>query len=147
MDLQFEIRGSTLAAMSKQGISASGNVIHVFGDRVECAKAIGFRREKQVIAFDQVAQVAMSSGPVWTTFIVESTGGHRIEAVGLKADEASRFKERLEALIRDRRTANQPRTGDPNIPEQIRDLAELHKHGALTEDEFQAAKAELLRRI
>jgi hypothetical protein len=37
--------------------------------------------------------------------------------------------------------------GDASIPEQIEQLDELRRRGVLSEDEFQAKKADLLRRM
>jgi len=41
----------------------------------------------------------------------------------------------------------QQTTSTPDIPAQIQKLAELNQSGALTDDEFQAKKAELLKRL
>jgi Bacterial PH domain/Short C-terminal domain len=45
-------------------------------------------------------------------------------------------------------TATEPAAdGSPDVPEQIRKLAELHNDGVLTDEEFASKKAELLARM
>jgi uncharacterized membrane protein YeaQ/YmgE (transglycosylase-associated protein family) len=60
-----------------------------------------------------------------------------------------RFKERrqkLEDALRQRQHATQTPASD-DVTEQIRKLAELRDQGALTNEEFEAKKAELLSRL
>ena len=73
----------------------------------------------------------------------------------LVQQEIYRQKEVLEASQHSRLGASiaasmqqaQPTAGAPSIPDQIEQLDRLRKSGALTEDEFQLKKAELLRRL
>jgi uncharacterized membrane protein YdbT with pleckstrin-like domain len=74
----------------------------------------------------------------------------------LVQQEIYRQKEVLEAAQHSRLGASiaasmqqaQPApTGGPSIPDQIEQLDRLRRSGALTEDEFQLKKAELLRRL
>jgi uncharacterized membrane protein YeaQ/YmgE (transglycosylase-associated protein family) len=61
----------------------------------------------------------------------------------------AKFKERrqkLEDTLRQRQHAAQTQTSD-DVTEQIRKLAELRDEGALTNEEFEAKKAELLGRL
>jgi uncharacterized membrane protein YdbT with pleckstrin-like domain len=54
---------------------------------------------------------------------------------------------RLGASIASSMQQVQPVAGGPSIPDQIEQLDRLRRSGAITEDEFQVKKAELLRRL
>jgi hypothetical protein len=61
---------------------------------------------------------------------------------------AARLRERWDAMRARRDRTQTPPTlggGAPTIPEQLRQLAELRDQGELTPEEYQAAKAQLLR--
>jgi uncharacterized membrane protein YdbT with pleckstrin-like domain len=80
---------------------------------------------------------------------------HDVRKPALVQQEIYRQKEVLEASQHSRLGASiaasmqqvQPSAGGPSIPDQIEQLDRLPKSGALTEDEFQLKKAELLRRL
>ena len=82
---------------------------------------------------------------------------HDVRKPSLVQQEIYRQKEVLEASQHSRLGASiaasmqqaQPVAGGagPSIPDQIEQLDRLRKSGALTEDEFQLKKAELLRRL
>jgi uncharacterized membrane protein YdbT with pleckstrin-like domain len=80
---------------------------------------------------------------------------HDVRKPSLVQQEIYRQKEVLEASQHSRLGASiaasmqqaQPTAGGPSIPDQIEQLDRLRKSGALTEDEFQLKKAELLRRL
>ncbi len=59
----------------------------------------------------------------------------------------ARLRERFHAMRAGRQQPKAPPSlggGAPTIPEQLRDLADLHDQGALTPEEYRAAKARLL---
>jgi uncharacterized membrane protein YdbT with pleckstrin-like domain len=80
---------------------------------------------------------------------------HDVRKPSLVQQEIYRQKEVLEASQHSRLGASiaasmqqvQPAAGGVSIPDQIEQLDRLRKSGALTEDEFQLKKAELLRRL
>jgi hypothetical protein len=127
------------------------NRVLVFNNRVEERDPGLLKERTQTIHFTQVAQVSVKRGVVWSEVKVESTGGHEIVAKGLSKDEADAAKKLLDQLIHESRTqpvvvAAAPPAA-PDIPEQIRKLGELRDAGILSNEEFEAKKAELLSRM
>lgn len=86
---------------------------------------------------------------------VDSENFHDVRKPSLVQAEIYRQKEVLEASQHSRLGASiaasmqqvQPGAPSFSIPDQIEQLDRLRKAGALTEDEFQLKKAELLRRL
>ena len=68
---------------------------------------------------------------------------------GLHVGAARKFAATVNKLAQQHSpaTAPAPAPAEVPIPDQIGKLAELRDKGALTEDEFEAKKAELLKRI
>ncbi|MFM8979795.1 MAG: SPFH domain-containing protein [Planctomycetia bacterium] len=52
-----------------------------------------------------------------------------------------------DALRQAQQPATPPAAGGPSVAEQLRELAALHKDGILTDAEFQAKRAELIKRL
>lgn len=125
------------------------NKVLIFNDRVEELDPGFLKKRMQTIRFDQVAQVGIKRGVVWSEVTIESTGGHTIVAHGLKKGEADEAKGLLDRLISGARSrsAEGPPPPAVDIPEQLRKLAELRDAGVLTAEEFEAKKAELLARM
>jgi hypothetical protein len=101
----------------------------------------------QRVRYDQMAQVLVRHGVVFADLIVETRGGGTLEVRGVSKREA----EYASTFIRERMASGPPRGPDESatrdIPDQIRKLAELRDSGAITEEEFQAKKRDLLDRM
>jgi len=97
----------------------------------------------QSAKYEQIAQVYIEDGMAFTTLIIETTGGDKIEIPGLKintANEASRLiKDEVEKKAQ---PAKIPAGSD--LAAEIERLATLHAGGILTDEEFTAAKAKTL---
>ena len=132
-------RGSNLAEDNEGRATVS-----IFPDRIVVVRGSSYSKTDQTLLFEQVAQVAIKRGPVWSTLVVESKGGGHITATGLKHQEAVDARQ----LIDQRLSSVQNSTGSSSdIPDQIRKLAELRDTGVLSADEFETKKRELLTRL
>jgi hypothetical protein len=115
----------------------------IFVDRVEEKRpGLAGRHKTQAIRFDQVAQVSLRRGLPFCTLTIESTGGHSIVAEGLSRGDADRAKAEIEARIGGARIS--PISATANTADELAQLADLHKQGALNDEEFAAAKKSLL---
>ena len=65
---------------------------------------------------------------------------------GIGIDKFKERRQKLEDVLRQRQHATQTQAYD-DVTEQIGKLAELRDQGALTNEEFEAKKAELLGRL
>jgi hypothetical protein len=133
----------TPIAFFKAGTAA----LRIYDQEVEVAHAGLIRVTRQRIRYDQIAQVLIKSGMMYSTLIIESTGGHTLQVGNMypgKAQEArAAIQERMNL------TASSAPTSVPgaDIPAQIRALAELKEAGILTEAKFEAKKQDLLDRM
>ncbi len=121
--------------------------LRVFQDRVELHEPGVFKSTSQTMRYDQIAQVATKAGWFSADLVIESRGGGTIylrKAGKADADRVREFiNERLGRPVVSQvveRTQPVPVTGGPDIPDQIRKLAELKDAGILTEEEFNAKK-------
>jgi uncharacterized OB-fold protein len=78
--------------------------------------------------------------------------GNKVHMKWMKTDrELARFTEVVRAAMRGSESpgsaVTDPAPTQPDVMDQLRKLGELHAAGVLTEDEFAAKKAELLRRL
>ena len=89
---------------------------------------------------DRITSVQWQAAVLSGTITVH-TSGHRAEITNVYKDDGRELTERL----RERIAATAPSGG--GIIDQIRRLGELHEAGILTDAEFTAKKAELLRRL
>ncbi len=133
---------------SSIGSSTPGRV-SVYPAEVEVVTAHGFvGLSTQRIRYDQIAQVRVSTHLVFADLIIETKGGATLTVLGVRkaaAWEAQEFiKGRADAAL-----DAAPDTAAPqsSIPDQIEQLARLKDAGILTEAEFAAKKAELLKRL
>lgn len=122
----------------------------VFADRVEyIAKGVlgvfGRKgRGTEVIPIDRISSVSTRKTLVWTHVNITASG----QTIEFKSNEwmAPVLKTKILELI------NAPRNGPivlsaPDPTEQLAKLADLHKAGVLTDEEFTAKKTELLKKI
>lgn len=125
------------------------NKILIFEDRIEEHDTGFLEKSMQTIRHEQVAQVSISRGIVFSELTIESTGGNSIVARGLSRGEAEEGKRLLDDCIsRVRRAATPaPEKPEPDIMDQIRKLGELRDAGLITPQEFDAKKSELLERL
>lgn len=141
----MEVAGSRLATSE-----VLPNKIFIFEDRIEEHDTGFLKKSMQTIRHEQVAQVSISRGVVFSQLTIESTGGHAIVARGLTRGEAEDAKRLLDDCIRKaRRPAAAPaqQTREPDVLDQIRKLGELRDAGLLTPEEFESKKSELLKRL
>jgi hypothetical protein len=136
------------ASRFKGGRLFTPNVIRVWPDRIEEYEHHALRKKgTQAISFQQVSQVAVSRGLVWSDISVESTGGKSIRMVGIPKADADRVKKMIDdavfAIKRGPAPAVAPAPA-PDIADQLRKFADLRDQGILTEEEFAARKTKLL---
>jgi uncharacterized membrane protein YeaQ/YmgE (transglycosylase-associated protein family) len=77
---------------------------------------------------------------------VAGPGAHRFPERGIGLDRFRERRARAEGLLRRQQHAQAQSHAD-DVHDQIRKLAELHEEGALTDDEFEAKKRDLLARL
>ena len=97
----------------------------------------------QTVRMDQIAQVVVRRGPVASTLVIESVGGHTLTLFGAAWTEAEHFKSTLDRLIDKVKAPSRP-SATPDLADQLRKLAALVDEGILTQAEFEAQKARLL---
>jgi hypothetical protein len=120
-----------------------------FEDAIEVRTAVNpLKKDVQRVRYDQVAQVSEKLGLIFADLVVETRGGDTLLVPGLTRQEARH----VGAFIRERTLSSGPAGGGNesvplDIPDQIRKLAELRDSGAITEEEFELKKAELLDRM
>ena len=123
-------------------------MIRVWPDRIEEYEHHAIRKKgTQAISFQQVSEVSVSRGLVWSTISVESTGGKSITMIGIPKADAERVKKMIDDAVfaskRGPAVAPAPAAA-PDLADQLRKLADLRDQGILTEDEFLAQKIKLL---
>lgn len=131
--------------------------LFVFEDRIELHEPGVFKSTSQTMRYDQIAQVATKAGWFSADLVIESRGGGTIYVKKVGKADADRVREFInERLGRPvvSQVIERPEAvpvgspgGAPDIPDQIRKLAELKDAGILTEEEFEAKKQALLKRM
>jgi hypothetical protein len=119
-----------------------------FENAIEVITALSpVRKNVQRVRYEQVAQVYEQLGIVLSDLVVETRGGDTLRVSGLTRQEARRGG----AFIRERllsSAAGGPDEPAPlDIPDQLKKLAELRDSGAITNNEFERKKADLLDRM
>lgn len=121
--------------------------LKVFDDRLECTQpSLVGGGSTDAIMYEQIAQVVIHRGLRWSQLEVLNTGGGGFGIAGLNkkdADAAKAFIEEQIARVRSRGTTGSQQPG-ASLAEQMAQLTALRESGALTDDEFAAAKARLL---
>lgn len=138
----MELRSTSIATSTPGRVS-------VYPSEVEVMTAHGLvGMSTQRLRYDQIAQVRVSTRLIFADLIIETKGGATLTVAGVgkaAAWEAQEFiKGRADAVLD---VAPDTVAPQPNIPEQIEQLARLKEAGILTEAEFAEKKADLLRRL
>ena len=128
------------------------NVIRVWPDRIEEYEHHAVRKkETRAIAFQQVSEVSLSRGLVWSDISVESTGGKSMALEGMPKADAERVKALIDDAVHAAKGGSghvpigaAPVAAAPDVADQLQKLAALRDQGILTDDEFAAQKAKLL---
>jgi len=123
----------------------------VFPDRVEyISKGVPgvFGRKgrgTEVIPVDRISSVSTRKTTLWT-YVNITTSGQTIE---FKSNEwmGPALKAKILELTNAPKSSPSTVVTAPDPVEQLAKLAELHKAGVLTEEEFSTKKAELLKKI
>jgi hypothetical protein len=118
----------------------------VFQDRIEFRKFGWIHKDFKVLRMSDIRSTSLHKGVVAATLVVTGGGGTTIVVNGVPNDGSAD----LVALIENVRSAAQddePPTSSESLPQLIQELADLRDTGALTEEEFQAKKSELLARL
>lgn len=123
----------------------------VFPDRVEyIAKGqpgvFGRKgRGTEVIPIDRITSVSTRKTLVFMHVIITASG----QTIEFKSNEwmAPALKAKILELVNSPKTAASTAAATPDPTEQLAKLADLHKAGVLTDEEFTTKKAELLRKI
>jgi hypothetical protein len=163
---------SSMAAEGEQAIveaQGNGGYIWVFPDKVRIkhsgirgALTIGVIKGDKELQIDQISAIQWREpgnlilGHIQFTLIGGSTDSRK----GYKDENALQFqksrvaafrevKSTVERLMREARQAHSapPAPAPMDVPDQLRKLAELRDAGILTAAEFDAKKADLLRRM
>jgi hypothetical protein len=148
------LSGTPLLLLKESSLSYHGEArqpmtLRVFEDRVECTKPrLVARGSTDTIRYEQIAQVIVHRGLAWNALAVETNGGGGFRIGGLKKRQAEEAKAVIDGrvkLLREQpvRTVT-PASASLSLLEQLAQLSALRESGALTEDEFAAAKKRLL---
>ena len=138
------------ASRWKGGRLFAPNVIRIWPDRIEEYESHALRRkETRAIGFQQVSEVSLARGLVWSNISVESTGGKSVALEGIPKSDAERVKGLIDDGVAAAKggASRSPAASTPpalDVADQIRKLAELRDQGILTEEEFAAQKSKLL---
>jgi hypothetical protein len=135
-----------LAEVHQSALTGAGNqVVYVFSDRVEVDTVGLLNRKTESMRYDQMAGVRLRVGVVFAALFFESRGGSEVGVKSLPKAEARRAHD----IVQERIGSAVSSAGAPasDIPGQIRRLAELRDAGIVSEAEFEAKKAELLKRM
>jgi hypothetical protein len=147
----FELQASRL----KGGRLLTPNVIRVWPDRVEEHQSHAIRKSETLsIRYDQVAQITLSKGMMFSEIVVESTGGRIITMQGMAKKDAERVKGFLDTGADSARNGGtttivqQIPTAAPaaSLADELTKLAKLRDDGILTDEEFAEQKAVLMNR-
>jgi len=119
--------------------------LRVFADRVECTQpGLVGSGTTESIRYEQIAQVFIDRGLRWNRLAIETTGGGGFGIAGINRGDADAAKALIEERIERSRAPVAAPTAAPSIADQIAQLAALRDSGALSDEEFAAAKARLL---
>jgi Short C-terminal domain len=129
---------------------ATPAVLRLYEQEIEVSHGRLLSVTRQRVRYNQIAQVLVKRGLLYTTLAIESTGGHTLEVTGMTSEGAQAAREAIQERMRT--TASLGSTTTPNaetssIGTVLRELAELKEAGIITEAEFEAKKKELLDRL
>jgi hypothetical protein len=119
-------------------------------DRVEHVAKAMTSRSSASIGLGELAQVRVDSKLMYATLLIESSGGSSIVVEKMGKDDAEQAKAAILDAAQRWRSGGigaapappPPAAGD--VTAKLAELASLHASGALTDDEFAAAKGRLL---
>jgi len=128
--------------------------VSLYGDRIERVKqrsrmsASKAHQDVEVTAIKSVSSVQAKKDGVRFTAVTVYASGNNIEFKFGHA-EAKAFTDAIMALIlgAGQPPPSSPESGTVDVVDQIKKLADLRDGGALTDDEFNAKKTQLLERI
>jgi hypothetical protein len=144
-DALMNVRQRHLGRMREKG---QPGWVRVYDDRVECLRpGVISRGLTETIRYEQVAQVLVTRGLAFSKLAVQSNGGGGFAIDGLKKDEADAAKELIDERVARYRadiTTTRAPVNSGGLADQLTQLASLRESGALSEEEFQQAKARLM---
>lgn len=131
-------------------------VLTITSREVAWRSGLLLQREHRVLPVDRIQDVSVTHWLTSSALVMSTAGGApsntRIGPLGRTS--AARAGELIRSLIGEgsytattHARASQPGAAVSSIPEQIEQLARLRDIGALSDDEFQAKKTELLSRM
>ncbi len=138
------------ASRLKGGRLFTPNVIRVWPDRIEEYEFHALRKkETRAVGYQQVSEVTLARGLVWSNLSIESSGGKSIFLEGVPKADADRVKQLIDDGVARAKIGGGSGAGpsvppQPDLADQLRKLAGLRDDGILTDDEFEAQKAKLL---
>jgi hypothetical protein len=144
--------GALFVGMSHEG--GRNSRVTLYSDRIERVKERSrmsmskAHQDNEITPIKAVASVqAKKDGMVFTTVTVYATGNN-ID-FRFKHEDARAFKDAIMGVILSPAGAQAPliQQAAPDIADQIKKLGDLRDAGVLTDDEFQAKKAELLAKM
>lgn len=97
----------------------------------------------QDATYEQIAQVYTEDGLTHATLVIETTGGDKIEVLGLQIGTANEASGLIRDAVEKQAQSAKP-SGGTNLAAEIEKLAALHAEGLLSDEEFSAAKKRVL---
>lgn len=150
IEREQEKSGALMVVRQSEYAEVSPKRLLIFEDRVELHDRTGFfKTDVKAMRYAQIAGVHVEGRVIRADLVIESTGGDKIVAPKLAKDDAQSAHELIQKKMSERDTALSPAaSASPADPtEQIRKLAELRDIGAVSEEEFERKKTELLERL
>jgi predicted acylesterase/phospholipase RssA len=112
-------------------------ILSIFDDRVECRQPGVIKRgPTETIRYQQVAQVVVHRGVLWSGLTVETIAGGGFRIDGLRKKDAEAAKAALDSRVAS--------ASGPDHGAQLEKLKSLYAAGVLTDTEFAAAERRLL---
>jgi hypothetical protein len=133
-----------VAGATRKGLAAW---VRVYDDRIEYQKPeVIARGTTETLRYEQVAQVIVRRGALYSELAVQSNGGGGFLINSLNKDEADAAKRLIDervALIGDQQVFDST-PESPSLASEITRLAALKESGALSDEEFAVAKTRLI---
>lgn len=105
-----------------------------------------FGYDLEVFPYSNISSIEMSKGFTGHTISLFASG-NKVHMKWITTGEIQKFVDYIKGNIGKKQASEAQGASQSNIPEQIKQLAELKEEGILTEEEFQSKKKELLAKL
>lgn len=136
---------------SEQKVASKGQIRAAATDRrvvVKIPKLLG--DEEISLPYDKISSIGMRSGVVQTKLVIETSSQTYLIGIGSLAEDACKNMQKfIRNMAADNSKTNRDQSPDSsNDPlEQIEKLEQLNESGAISDDEFEQKKEELLNKL